>query len=195
MYESKDMMVSHPEHYKGTMGVEPIDYIHELCKNILDSVRINATMNYAHTLLAFDLGQIVKYICRYTKKNGSQDIDKARWYMQDFIDSVWQVVPGVSAKSPKKLTGKEIVDVTNTIVVGTNGAALRLWVYALCDQNNYICTGEEIDMKITVFELCWIVSKDYRNVTNVLTLQTALDYLYNIVKEREVEENARKVLC
>ena len=45
------------------------------------------------------------------------------------------------------------------------------------------------------FAGCWIVSKDYRNVTNVLTLQTALDYLYNIVKEREVEENARKAVC
>ena len=47
-------------------------------------------------------------------------------------------------------------------------------------------------MKITVIELCWIVSKDYRNVTNVLTLQTALDYLYDIVKEREDKENAKK---
>ncbi len=73
MYESKDNMVSHPEHYISETGLEVIDVIEAFT---FDLKGIEAT----------DTGNIIKYICRWKKKNGIQDLGKAMWYLQHLID-------------------------------------------------------------------------------------------------------------
>ena len=51
------------EHYKNDFKIQPIEFI---------------TANK----LSFIQGSIIKYICRYSKKNGKEDIDKAIHYCQ-----------------------------------------------------------------------------------------------------------------
>ena len=51
------------EHYKNDFKIQPIEFI---------------TANK----LSFIQGSIIKYICRFDKKNGKEDIDKAIHYCQ-----------------------------------------------------------------------------------------------------------------
>ena len=73
MYESEDKMVSHPEHYMSKTGMEVIDDI-EAFTDELKGVE------------ATDTGNIIKYACRWKKKNGIQDLEKILWYAQHLID-------------------------------------------------------------------------------------------------------------
>lgn len=73
MYESEDKMVSHPEHYMSKTGMEVIDVI-EAFTDELKGVE------------ATDTGYIIKYACRWKKKNGIQDLEKILWYTQHLID-------------------------------------------------------------------------------------------------------------
>ena len=75
MYESTDKMVSHPDHYMSKTGLEVIDVIEAFT---FDLKGIEAT----------DTGNIIKYICRWNKKNGLQDLEKAQWYLKHLIDHV-----------------------------------------------------------------------------------------------------------
>ena len=75
MYESNDKMVSHPDHYKSDAGLEVIDVIEAFTSNL-------------NGVEATDTGNIIKYICRWKKKNGLQDLKKARWYLDHLIEHV-----------------------------------------------------------------------------------------------------------
>ena len=75
MYESKDAMVSHPAHYQSETGLEVIDVIEAFT---FDLKGIEAT----------DTGNVLKYMCRWKNKNGVQDLEKARWYLEHLIDHV-----------------------------------------------------------------------------------------------------------
>lgn len=75
MYESNDKMVSHPDHYMSETGLEVIDVIEAFT---FDLKGIEAT----------DTGNILKYICRWNNKNGLQDLEKAKWYLDHLIDHV-----------------------------------------------------------------------------------------------------------
>ena len=68
-------VVNHPTHYKTTNGLETIDVIEAFTE---DLVGIEAT----------DTGNIIKYICRWKKKNGLQDLKKAEWYLKHLIKHV-----------------------------------------------------------------------------------------------------------
>jgi len=54
-----------PNHYKQG-NIETIEYI------------LDQTMNYVE-------GNVVKYISRYKKKNGLEDLHKAKWYLERLI--------------------------------------------------------------------------------------------------------------
>ena len=54
----------HPDHYKGK--VQPIDLIESLD-------------------LDFKEGSVIKYVCRYKKKNGLEDLLKAQFYLNRII--------------------------------------------------------------------------------------------------------------
>jgi len=65
-------IVNHPSHY--TQGkIECIDAIEESTKGLLG-------------IAAVCVANIIKYIWRYKFKNGTEDLKKARWYLDKLID-------------------------------------------------------------------------------------------------------------
>lgn len=74
-YESNDRMVSHPPHYQSETGMEVIDVIEAFTFD-LKGIEAVAT------------GNVIKYICRWKNKNGVQDLEKARWYLEYLINHV-----------------------------------------------------------------------------------------------------------
>lgn len=73
MYESNDKMVSHPDHYRSKTGLEVIQAIEAFTFDLKG-------------IEAVDTGNIIKYACRWKKKNGIQDLEKIMWYTQHLID-------------------------------------------------------------------------------------------------------------
>lgn len=71
-YETNDKMVSHPDHYKSGK-YEVIDIIDEFTKDLTGTEAV-CTAN------------AIKYILRWKKKNGIQDVKKAIWYLQHLVD-------------------------------------------------------------------------------------------------------------
>ena len=62
-----DDKVNHPSHY--TYGnIEIIEFIEQVTKDYKPE-------------LAFAIGNAIKYISRANRKNGKEDLDKARWYL------------------------------------------------------------------------------------------------------------------
>ena len=72
-YESADKMVSHPSHYQSKNGLEVIDAIKAFTEGL-------------EGIEATDTGNIIKYACRWKKKNGIQDLEKIMWYTQHLIN-------------------------------------------------------------------------------------------------------------
>ena len=73
MYDSRDKMVSHPDNYKSETGLEVIEAIEAFTFDLKG-------------IEAVDTGNIIKYACRWKKKNGIQDLEKIMWYTQHLID-------------------------------------------------------------------------------------------------------------
>lgn len=65
--------VLHPVHYQSQTGVEVIDVIEAFTDGL---VGVEAT----------DTGNIIKYACRWKRKNGIQDLEKLMWYAQHLIN-------------------------------------------------------------------------------------------------------------
>lgn len=74
-YESEDKNVSHPSHYQSENGIEVIDVIEAFTKGL-------------EGIEATDTGNVIKYICRWKNKNGTQDLEKAMWYLQHLLNHV-----------------------------------------------------------------------------------------------------------
>lgn len=68
-------MVNHPEHYISDSGIEVIDVIEAFTSDLKG---IEAT----------DTGNIIKYICRWKRKNKLEDLKKAQWYLNHLIKKV-----------------------------------------------------------------------------------------------------------
>lgn len=67
--------VNHPKHYKTKNGLETIQVI-EAFTDGLEGIE------------ATDTGNVIKYICRWKKKNGLEDLKKAQWYLNHLINHV-----------------------------------------------------------------------------------------------------------
>ena len=67
--------VNHPGHYQSETGMEVINVI-EAFTDGLNGVE------------AFDTGNAIKYICRWKNKNGVEDLEKARWYIEHLINYI-----------------------------------------------------------------------------------------------------------
>lgn len=67
--------VNHPNHYKTKNGLETIQVIEAFTDGLMG---VEAT----------DTGNIIKYICRWKKKNGLEDLKKAQWYLNHLINHV-----------------------------------------------------------------------------------------------------------
>ena len=59
--------VDHPPHYQSEAGIEAIDVIEAFG-------------------LGFCLGNVVKYVLRAERKNGLEDLRKAKWYLERAIE-------------------------------------------------------------------------------------------------------------
>ena len=68
-----DEMVSHPNHYQSDYGLEVIDVIEAFTDGLTG-------------MEAVDTANVLKYICRWKKKNGLQDLKKAKWYLEHLIN-------------------------------------------------------------------------------------------------------------
>jgi len=75
MYNSTDEQVTHPNHYQSETGIEVIDVIEAFTFELKG---IEAT----------DTGNAIKYICRWKKKNGIEDLKKIEWYLKHLIKHV-----------------------------------------------------------------------------------------------------------
>ena len=64
--------VNHPNHYQSESGLEVIDVIKAFTSKLSGEE-------------AFCIGNAIKYICRYSKKNGTEDLEKAKWYIDRAI--------------------------------------------------------------------------------------------------------------
>lgn len=67
--------VNHPQHYQSRSGLETIDIIAAVTED-LSGMEAVCTAN------------VVKYISRWKKKNGLEDLKKAQWYLNKLIDIV-----------------------------------------------------------------------------------------------------------
>jgi hypothetical protein len=63
--------VNSPQHYT-TGGIETIDYL---------KAKMSAEM-----YRGFLLGNVMKYISRFQLKNGKQDLEKAKWYLEKLLE-------------------------------------------------------------------------------------------------------------
>ena len=68
-------LISHPDHYQSETGLETIDVIEAFTFDL-------------NGCEAICTGNILKYICRWKKKNGLQDLKKAQWYLDRLINHI-----------------------------------------------------------------------------------------------------------
>ena len=67
--------VNHPAHYQTKSGLETIDVIDAFTEG-LEGIEAVCT------------GNAIKYLCRWKKKNGLEDLKKARWYINKLIETM-----------------------------------------------------------------------------------------------------------
>lgn len=72
--DEQTTVVDHPNYYL-TSRFEAIDIIDDFCDKL-------------HGRIAFDNGNAIKYILRWHRKNGVEDLKKAIWYIQDIIKQI-----------------------------------------------------------------------------------------------------------
>lgn len=70
-----DDNVNHPSHYISKGGIETIDVIDAWTEG-LDGI------------VAVDTANVIKYVSRWRKKNGIEDLKKARWYLNHLISEM-----------------------------------------------------------------------------------------------------------
>ncbi len=76
LYESTDKMVSHPNHYQSSKGIEVIDVIEAFTENL-------------EGIEATDTGNIIKYACRWNDKGKPiQDVEKIIWYASHLLSKL-----------------------------------------------------------------------------------------------------------
>ena len=73
--ENEEDNVNHPKHYQTKSGLETIDVIEAFCDGI-NGIEAVCTAN------------VIKYICRWKKKNGLEDLKKANWYLNKLINTI-----------------------------------------------------------------------------------------------------------
>lgn len=80
MVEEKNDPVSHPNHYQSKTGLEVID-------------AIKAFTEDCEGIEGYYTGNVIKYVCRWKRKNGLEDLKKARQYLDWLIEKVEKKEP------------------------------------------------------------------------------------------------------
>ena len=70
-----DQMVHHPPHYQSKSGIETIQVIEAFTEGLVGAEAVCT-------------GNVLKYICRWKNKNGLQDLEKAKWYLERLINHI-----------------------------------------------------------------------------------------------------------
>lgn len=65
--------VNHPNHYQTKNKIEVIDVIEAFIADL-------------QGIVAFDIGNALKYLCRWKHKGGVEDLKKAKWYIDHAIE-------------------------------------------------------------------------------------------------------------
>lgn len=66
--------VNHPKHYELPNGIEVFDVI--------------AGAMSEGALKGFCIGNVIKYVCRHDRKNGVEDLRKAKWYLDSYLSEI-----------------------------------------------------------------------------------------------------------
>lgn len=72
--ETEDV-VNHPSHYQSQSGLETIQVIDAFTADLVGTEAVCT-------------GNVLKYICRWKHKNGLQDLEKAKWYLEHLINHI-----------------------------------------------------------------------------------------------------------
>lgn len=72
---NEDIMVAKPPHYQAANGMEVINVIEAFTDGLTG-------------MEAVDTANAIKYILRWKKKNGVQDLKKAKWYIEHLISKL-----------------------------------------------------------------------------------------------------------
>lgn len=75
MGENSESRVAHPAHYQTSNGLETIDVMEAFTEDMAGYEAV-CTSN------------VLKYICRWKKKNGLEDLKKAEWYLKRLIERI-----------------------------------------------------------------------------------------------------------
>ena len=75
MVENSESQVAHPAHYQTSNGLETIDVMEAFTEDMTGYEAV-CTSN------------VLKYICRWKKKNGLEDLKKAEWYLKRLIEHI-----------------------------------------------------------------------------------------------------------
>ena len=85
MIESDYDVVRKPKHYMlfEEEGIEVRDVIGKLTEKLAENVKGEF---YSYQFAA-DYVQLMQYLMRFMDKNGKEDLEKARWYLDKMIES------------------------------------------------------------------------------------------------------------
>ena len=75
MDENSESRDAHPAHYQTSNGLETIDVMEAFTEDMAGYEAV-CTSN------------VLKYICRWKKKNGLEDLKKAEWYLKRLIEHI-----------------------------------------------------------------------------------------------------------
>ena len=136
--------VDHPNHYQSETGIEVIDVIKAFTSELSGEE-------------AFCIGNAIKYICRYSKKNGVEDLEKAKWY----IDRAISVRKEEFLKTPDPTADVKNTDNLERFLFASHEEANKVVkeVQSMIHERGYVTLADLHDM----CELT-IPSPDYKNV-------------------------------
>lgn len=149
--------VNHPSHYKSKTGLEVIDVIRAFTEDM-------------NGLEGYYTGNVLKYMCRWKKKNGLEDLKKARVYLNWLIDEI--------EKKPENQRTEDILE-RKLYVGGANYPTLT----PCC------CEGlrEELDKK----GFCDTDSVPNNDIVTMVVrdiLKLTINYMYGVNNNNENEE-------
>lgn len=117
--ESENDPVSHPNHYQSKSGLEVIDVIKAFTENMTG-------------MEAYYTGNILKYMCRWKKKNGLEDLKKARQYLDWLIAA--ETHPHRSGSKPfSEMTEEDAKRELNRIYGVPHEEATRIKIESMMD--------------------------------------------------------------
>ena len=123
--------VNHPNHYQSESGLEVIDVIKAFTSELSGEE-------------AFCIGNAIKYICRYSKKNGVEDLEKAKWY----IDRAISIRKMEFLKTPNSTADVKNTDIIGRFVFSSRDDALDVLkkLQSIIHERGYVTLADLHDM-------------------------------------------------